>query len=458
MLPTPRLLWLLLLAAPLIALSAFVPGLVWIAVVYLGAVAALAVSDALLAPRPAQLELERVHDARLSLGAENLITVILANASPRPVAFTLRDEHPHEFPADATLLTGTIAPYEVYEARYHVRPLRRGDYAFGDLVLRYRGPLGAIVRQARYPAATPVKVYPNVLELRKYDLLARKGLLHELGLRPARVYGPGGEFERLRDYTPDDEFRRISWKATARRGKLIAADFETERSQHVLCAIDCGRLMAPPVGDLMRLDYAVNTALMLSYVAGLRGDQVGMLAFADSVRAYVAPRRGKPQFQLLLETLYNLQPEPVESDHGEALSYLARRQRRRTLIVLFTDLATPEAAASNKSRPVRIVRRMVRHSPGVDAARPRVGPAASFESSGLVSAGPPGTLDTFHKVGRGGRTAILVSPHQPARPVHIPFRRRTLIPLPVSDHGGVNLRGTRLRKDPGGVVAGRASR
>ena len=344
MLPTPRLLWLLLLAAPLIALSAFVPGLVWIAVVYLGAVAALAVSDALLAPRPAQLELERVHDARLSLGAENLITVILANASPRPVAFTLRDEHPHEFPADATLLTGTIAPYEVYEARYHVRPLRRGDYAFGDLVLRYRGPLGAIVRQARYPAATPVKVYPNVLELRKYDLLARKGLLHELGLRPARVYGPGGEFERLRDYTPDDEFRRISWKATARRGKLIAADFETERSQHVLCAIDCGRLMAPPVGDLMRLDYAVNTALMLSYVAGLRGDQVGVLAFADSVRAYVAPRRGKPQFQLLLETLYNLQPEPVESDHGEALSYLARRQRRRTLIVLFTDLATPEAA------------------------------------------------------------------------------------------------------------------
>jgi uncharacterized protein (DUF58 family) len=102
--------------------------------------------------------------------------------------------------------------------------------------------------------------------------------------------------------------------------------------------------MAPPVGDLMRLDYAINTALMLSYVAGLRGDHVGVLAFADGVRAYMAPRRGKPQFQAILETLYNLQPEPVEADHGAAMSYLARRQRRRALIVLFTDLATPEAA------------------------------------------------------------------------------------------------------------------
>lgn len=356
MLPTPRLLALLLLAAPLIALSAFAPGLIWLAVAYLIAVAALAISDAALAARPAQIEVERIHDPRLSLGAENLVTLILANATPRPVAFTLRDEYPHEFPADARLLSGTIPPYDVAEARYHVRPLRRGDYAFGAVVVRYRGPLGAIVRQARYDLAAEVRVYPNVLELRKYDLLARKGLLHELGLRVSRVRGAGGEFERLREYTADDEFRRINWKATARRGKPIAAEYETERSQHVVCAIDCGRLMAPPVGELMRIDYAVNTALLLSYVAGLRGDHVGVMAFADEVRAYVAPRRGKPQFQALVETLYNLQPEPLEADHGVALGYLARRQRRRALIVVFTDLATPEAAGPLVTHLTRLAR------------------------------------------------------------------------------------------------------
>ncbi|NTU82594.1 MAG: DUF58 domain-containing protein [Chloroflexales bacterium] len=356
MLPTLRLLVLLLLAAPLIALSAFGPGLIWVALLYLAAVAGLAVTDAALAARPAQIEVERVHDPQLSLGAENLVTVILANTTPRPVTFTLRDEHPHEFPADARFLSGTIPPYDVYEARYHVRPLRRGDYRFGDVVARYRGPLGTIRRQARYELAAEVKVYPNVLELKKYDLLARKGLLHEIGLRVSRVRGPGGEFERLRDYTADDEFRRISWKATARRGKPIAVEYETERSQQVVCVIDCGRLMAPPVGELARLDYAVNTALMLSYVAGLRGDHVGMLAFADEVRAYLPPRRGKPQFQALLEALYNLQPEPVEADHGAALGYLARRQRRRALIVLFTDLATPEAAGPLVTHLTRLAR------------------------------------------------------------------------------------------------------
>ena len=357
MLPTLRLLILLLLAVPLIALATFGPGLLWLALVYLAVVAGLTVTDALLTAQPRQIEVERLHDPQLSLGAENLVTVLLSNATPRPVTFTLRDEHPHAFLADTRFLSGTIPPYDVYEARYHLRPLRRGDYRFGAVVMRYRGPLGAIVRQVRYPLDSTVKVYPNVLELKKYDLLARKGLLHELGLRVSRARGPGGEFERLRDYTADDEFRRINWKATARRGKPITTEYATERSQHVICVLDCGRLMAPPVGELMRLDYAVNTALMLSYVAGLRGDHVGLLAFADEVRAYVAPRRGKPQFQMLLETLYNLQPEPVEADHGVALGYLAQRQRRRSLIVLFTDLATPEAAEPL----VRHLSRLARH-------------------------------------------------------------------------------------------------
>ncbi|MEI8167778.1 MAG: DUF58 domain-containing protein, partial [Chloroflexales bacterium] len=142
MLPTLRLLGLLLLAVPLIALAAFGPGLIWVALVYLAVVAGLTVTDALLVARPHQIDVERIHDPQLSLGAENLVTVILANTTPRPVTFTLRDEHPHEFPADARFLSGSIPPYDVAEARYHLRPLRRGDYRFGAVVARYRGPLG----------------------------------------------------------------------------------------------------------------------------------------------------------------------------------------------------------------------------------------------------------------------------------------------------------------------------
>jgi uncharacterized protein (DUF58 family) len=269
----------------------------------------------------------------------------------------LRDEHPHEIPADAVILGGQAAPYGLAELRYHLRPVRRGDFAFGDINIRYPSALGTFTRQARYPAQAQVKVYPNVLDVRKYDLLARKGLLFELGLRPARIFGQGAEFERLREYNTDDEFRRINWKATARRGKPIAAEYETERSQYILSAIDTGRLMRPPIGDLAKLDYAINAALMLSYVATLKGDHVGMLSFADDVRTYLAPRRGRGQFYRMLEALYNVQFEPVEADYARALTYLGIKHKRRSLVVLFTDLVTLEAARPLIAHMARLAQR-----------------------------------------------------------------------------------------------------
>ncbi len=335
---------LLLAGALLVAGSGLAQALLWLTLLYFLMVVVLVAVDLLMTPGPQQIEVERLHDTKLSLGAENLITVLLANRSQHQLRFTLRDEYPHPFLSDAVVITGELPGYDIFEAQYHVRPLQRGDYQFGDINLRYRSLLATFVRQARYPAQVQVKVYPNVLEVRKYDLLARKGLLFELGLRQARIYGVGTEFERLREYNTDDEFRRINWKATARRGKPIAAEYETERSQYVLSVIDTGRLMRPPIGDLAKLDYVINTALLLSYVASLKGDHIGMLTFADDVGTYLAPRRGKSQFYRMLETLYNVQFEPVEANYARALGYLSIKNKRRSLIVIFTDLVTLEAA------------------------------------------------------------------------------------------------------------------
>jgi uncharacterized protein (DUF58 family) len=344
MIPTLRLLLLLLLGALLIAGAALAQALLWLALFYFFAIVVLVATDVILTPRPDQIEVERLNDTKLSLGAENLVMVLMANRSDRRLRFMLRDEYPHQFPSDAVILSGELFPYDVYEARYHVRPLQRGDYHFGDINLRYHSQLWTFIRQARYKAASDVKVYPNVLEVRKYDLLARKGLLFELGLRQARMFGVGTEFERLREYNTDDEFRRINWKATARFGKPISVEFETERSQYVVSVIDTGRLMRPPIGELAKLDYVINAALLLSYVASLKDDHIGMLTFADEVGTYLAPRRGKSQFYRMLEALYNVQFQPVEADYARALSYLSLKHKRRSLIVLFTDLATLEAS------------------------------------------------------------------------------------------------------------------
>jgi uncharacterized protein (DUF58 family) len=364
MIPTLRLLLFLLLGSLLVAGAAIAPALLWLAIAYTLAVGALVAADYWATTKPAEIEVERINDTKLSLGADNLVTLLLANRGRRAISFKVRDEYPFQFIADAVVLAGEIAPFEIHEARYHVRPLQRGDYSFGDINIRYISTLKTFVRQARYPAAAPTKVYPNVLDVRKYDLLARKGLLFELGLRANRQFGAGTEFERLREYNTDDEFRRINWKATARRGKPIAAEYETERSQYIVSVIDTGRLMRPPVDDpatggqgLAKLDYVINTALLLSYVATLKGDHVGLLTFADDVRTYLAPKRGRGQFYRMLEALYNVQFEPVEADYGQALAYLGVKHKRRSLVVVFTDLVTLDAAKPLIANMARLAQR-----------------------------------------------------------------------------------------------------
>lgn len=335
--------WLaLLIAAPLIAVSSWAPFVLWVAAGWLLLVAALLIVDAQMMPKQSDWSLARRHDDRLSLAAQNRITVQveLLERSGRLISVWLRDTPPPTFHLDraAPVLSDAVQPGRAVELRYHVWPPRRGDYAFGDLYLRWESPLGFVRRQARFAAAVSVKVYPNLVDVRKYDLLLRRNRLWELGLRSTRLLGAGNEFERLRDYTPDDEYRRINWKATARRGKPISVEYETERSQNIYVLLDVGRMMRGPVGDVAKMDYAINAVLLLAYVATQKGDRVGLSIFADRLLGYIAPRSGKIQFHRLLEQLYAVHGERVEPNYDVAFSEFAARQHKRGLVLVFTDL------------------------------------------------------------------------------------------------------------------------
>jgi uncharacterized protein (DUF58 family) len=362
MLLTRRALILFWLTALLFALGTLESLFVYAALGNLLLIAAMIFVDRALTPSPRDFQITRTNDSRLSLGADNRVVLRVENLGTRTVRALARDEYPPEFHADRVILTSPapdakskhvqLAPCVPVELVYHVRPPHRGDYTFGDTNLRWTGVLGLMVRQARFKTSAPVKVYPNLLGIRKYELQARKGQLQEIGLRQMRMLGSGTEFERLREYQLDDEFRKIDWKATARRAKPVTREFETEKSQTIMSLLDVGRLMRPPVADpanpsgqgLAKLDYAVNAVLMLSYVAALRGDRVGMLAFADQVKHYLAPRAGRGQFYRMLATLYAVDSEPVESDYVRAFAYLGAKHKKRSLVVIFTDLATGIAA------------------------------------------------------------------------------------------------------------------
>ncbi|NWF67522.1 MAG: DUF58 domain-containing protein [Chloroflexi bacterium] len=351
---TARFFALALLCPALLLAAAWFVAFAPLALVYMLGLIMLAYLDRRSAGNIAQFTLTRQHDDKLSLAALNVIELRLDARAPRPLPFTVRDEPPHLFVVDQAAHSGVLLPRAPQMLRYHVRPLRRGDFTFGDLNLRWTGPLRLYTRQGVIPAARHVKVYPNLYEIKKYDLLARRDQLAEMGLRNVRQRGEGTEFESLRDYTADDPYRAINWKATARRGRPISTDYEPERSQRVLVMLDVGRLMRSAIRihdassgqswPMAKVDFVLNSVLLFSYVAALKGDQVGLLVFADRVQQFIPPRGGRAHFHTLLEAMYALESQPVEADYGRALMYVNAAHKKRSLVVLFTDISGARAS------------------------------------------------------------------------------------------------------------------
>jgi uncharacterized protein (DUF58 family) len=344
---TYRLVLLLALGALPLLFVARAPWLLTAVLLYNALLAACAVADFLASPQPEQaVSLTRTVDDKLALGAPNAVVIEVRNRTNAPLALTIRDLPPPTFDLDRAVEGRLLLPPDPRPVRfvYHVTPPAKGDFTFGDLYFQYPGRLGLVRRQAAVVARRAIKVYPNLVETAKYELLARRGRLMQLGIRAARVRGGGSEFESLREYVPGDEYKKIDWSATARRGKLISRQYEAERSQNIMLLLDTGRNMLQSVQKMAKLDYVVNTALMLAYVAAASDDKVGLMAFDAEIRAYLPPAKSKAQVYGILENLYNLEARMVETDYKSAFQNLSTRWRRRSLVVLFTDLVDPDSS------------------------------------------------------------------------------------------------------------------
>jgi uncharacterized protein (DUF58 family) len=225
--------------------------------------------------------------------------------------------------------------------------------------VRYPSPAGLWWRQVRFADTKPVRVYPDLQQVRAYELLARQNR-EMLLVRATRLKGGESEFSRLRDYSRDDEYRAIDWKATARRDKLTAREYQLESNQQLFLMLDAGRLMTAEVAGLTQFDHALNAGLMLAHVASRNGDQVGLMGFDSQVQSYVRPKAGGASGARLIQASYHLHPRLVESDYEHAFSQLALRQRQRALVVLFTQVLD-DAVARTLVRQTRVV--MDRHLP-----------------------------------------------------------------------------------------------
>jgi uncharacterized protein (DUF58 family) len=306
----------------------------------------LALADGAAAPSARRLRVERDAPERVSLGgtAEVRLSIAAPGAS-RGMWVRVTDDLPPLLAREGEQVRRARLPAgREASVLYRVHAVRRGDAAYGDVHLRVLGPLGLVWRQGRVPLRQPLRVQPGVLEVKRYRLLGLRNRLQEAGFRPNRQRGEGGSFESLREYVLGDDPRTMDWKATARRRVPMVRQYEVERRQNVLLAIDAGRLMTQRIGERERIDYALASALLLADVAAVHGDQVGLLVFADRVEQYIPPSR--TSLSQLADALGQVHARMVEPNYPAAFTYLARQLRRRSLLVMFSDIIDPAASAA----------------------------------------------------------------------------------------------------------------
>jgi len=341
----------------LIALSVVSPVLGFVAIVFNAGLLLVATRDLSLLPGRSGYAVRRVMPDPFSLGEPEEVEVIIQNRAASGLMARVADHAPDALQAVPREVEGRFDPNGILRVRYTTYSPRRGAYAFGPADLQVRREGGWWRRQLRLPLAQEVAVFPNVVAIKRIQLSLRRGLRAMAGMRRARPPGASTAFAGLRDYVRGDDVRRVSWTATARRDRPVVIEVEAERGQQVIIALDCGRLMTAPAGDLDKLDHAVNAALMLAWVAQAYGDRVGLMTFDDRVTAFIKPERGAAQLRRITESLYAVRPEYVEPDFGHAMTHLALRVGRRSMIVLLTDVQDAEASRELVAHALRLAAR-----------------------------------------------------------------------------------------------------
>lgn len=174
-------------------------------------------------------------------------------------------------------------------------------------------------------------------------LLAFSNKIFEYGLKKIRRIGHTMEFEQIKDYVQGDDLRNINWKATAKSNRLMVNQYQDERSQPVYSVIDKGRVMKMPFDGLSLLDYAINASLVISNVALKKQDKAGLFSFSRKVENRVVAERRPSQMNTILETLYNLNTDFVESDFSRLYIDIKRSLNQRSLLLLYTNFETLDA-------------------------------------------------------------------------------------------------------------------
>jgi uncharacterized protein (DUF58 family) len=294
---------------------------------------------------------------RFSNGDENKVELQVKNNMLFTTDMEIIDELPVQFQKRDFKLKHRFRANEQKYILYKLRPVSRGEYEFGRIIIYVRSLLGLVMRRHNIEATETVPVYPSFLQMRKYELLSQTTIQTEHGNKRMRKIGHSMEFEQIKEYVRGDDIRSVNWKATARKGSLMVNNYTDEKSQQVYCIIDKGRLMKMPFGGLTLLDYAINSTLVLANVCLQKQDRIGLLTFSNKMGSLLAADRKPIQRENILQLLYNQDTAFLESDYEMLYMQIRNRIKHRSLIVLYTNFES----LSGLNRQLNYLRSIAKH-------------------------------------------------------------------------------------------------
>ncbi len=305
-----------------------------------------AITDYLVSRKlPEGISARREFERRFAIGDESKIKIIVENRTPIDFVMVLKDEFPPELNLNGTREEKlTVAAQTSAGYVYGLTPPKRGRYGFGRTAVRFRSRFGLVWCQTDLGAEESVKVYPNMRRAREAELKALGATSYLAVQRKSVRRGEGREFESMRDYVRGDELRHISWTATARRSKLTTRQYQIERDQMILIAIDAGRLMTGRINDETKFDTAIHACLSLMSMAARGGDNAGLVIFGRKVETFLKPKRGIEHIDAVLEALHDLEPELIEPSYPRAFQFIAANLKKRALVVILTDLVDKDSS------------------------------------------------------------------------------------------------------------------
>ena len=278
---TNRFYTIMITAIVMMAVGNYYPPLYTVGCVVMWFLLIMTITDLIMMYSRHAIHASRQVAERLSNGDDNEIRIRVESSSTWALKIKIIDETPFVFQRRDIVFRLRLAPLEGKNVIYKLRPTQRGVYGFGHIRVFATSPLQLVER--RYTCGEPqdVKVYPSYLMLHKYELLAISNRLTEMGVKRVRRAGNNTEFEHIKEYVTGDNYRSMNWKASARRNQLMVNVYEEERSQQIVSVIDKGRAMQQSFRGMTLLDYAINAALMLSYIAVRKADKAGLVCFND---------------------------------------------------------------------------------------------------------------------------------------------------------------------------------